>query len=88
MSTIRNAAQTATTEHPTGTATAAVTVLVYIAQALGLDLPAEVAVAIVGLVAVLVSAVTPRFDAAAQVADNDPPAGGTGPDPTNREEPA
>lgn len=79
---IRNAAQTAATEHPTGTAVtttsaALVVVLLWIVP----DIPAEVAVAIVGLVGAVASGLTPRFDAGRQIAHNDPPAGGTGPDP-------
>ncbi|MCK9250653.1 MAG: hypothetical protein M0P31_16950 [Solirubrobacteraceae bacterium] len=83
LSPVRNAAQAARVDHPTGTAALATTVLVWIAQAIGVDLPAEVAVAIVGLVAVLVSAVTPRFDSATVLAGNDPPHGNTGPDNQN-----
>lgn len=78
---VRSAAQAARFEHPTGAAALATTVLVWVAQTIGLDLPAEVAASIVGLVAVIVSAFTPRFDAAGQVVDNDPPHGSTGPDP-------
>ena len=77
---IRSVAQRALTEHPTATTAAATTVLVWAAQLLGVDLPAEVAVSIVMLVTVLVSAFTPRFDSASALADNDPAAGGTGPD--------
>ncbi|EHN09440.1 hypothetical protein PAI11_37740 [Patulibacter medicamentivorans] len=80
MPTIRSASQAATINHPTGLAAAAATVLVWLAGVLGLDLPPAVAAAIVGLAAAAVSAWTPRFDAAVAVADNDPAAGGTGPD--------
>lgn len=68
--------QQATTQHPTGTAAAATTVLIWLAATLGLQIPAEVAAAIVGLVAVAVSAVTPRFGASTPPGDDD----ATGPD--------
>lgn len=54
------AARTVASQHPTGLSTAATVVLLWIASSLGLDLPADVAVAIVLLVSVAVSAVTPR----------------------------
>ncbi|WP_320672395.1 hypothetical protein [Patulibacter defluvii] len=79
MTPVRSAAQTATTNHPAGLAAAAVTVLVWLASVLGLDLPPEVAAAIVGLAVGAVSLRAPRFSATAELADNVPPAGGTGP---------
>ena len=49
-----------TKQNPTGLTALAVTVLVWVALQLGVDLPAEVAVAIVGLAAGGVSYFTPR----------------------------
>lgn len=80
---VRSAAQAARVDHPTGTTAAAVVVLLWIASSLGLDLPADVAVAIVGLATVVVSWLTPRFASADVLTDNDPPHGGTGPDPSD-----
>lgn len=83
MPSIRNAAQTATTEHPTGTAVVgAGAATVVVLEWLIPSMPAAVAVAIVTLIGAAVSWATPRFDARRQIADNHPPAGNTGPDPT------
>lgn len=78
---IRAAVQVARVDHPTGTAVASasaslVVVLLWIWPAL----PAEVAVAIVGLVGAAASKITPRFDSSRALVENDPPHGGTGPD--------
>lgn len=79
---VRSAAQTARIDHPTGTAVVGVSAsLVVVLLWLWPDLPAEVAVAIVGLAGATVSRLTPRFDSARALAENDPPRGGTGPDP-------
>ena len=51
---------TVTKNHPTGLAAFASTILVYILTQLGVDIPAEVSAAIVGLVSILVSALSPR----------------------------
>lgn len=47
-------------QHPTGLAALASTVLVWVVQQAGVDMPAEVAAAVVGLVAGVVSYFTPR----------------------------
>jgi hypothetical protein len=78
---VRSAAQRARVDHPTGTAVAGVSAsLVVVLLWLWPALPAEVAVAIVGLVGALVSRFTPRFASAQALLDNDPSRGGTGPD--------
>lgn len=80
MTSIRNAAQTATTEHPTGTAVVgAGAATIVVLEWLIPSMPASVAVALVTLVGAGVSWLTPRFDARRQVVHNDPPHGGTGP---------
>lgn len=79
---VTNTAQTLRVDHPTGTAAGAATVLVWIVSQFGVDVPAEVAAAAVGLIAVVVSVFTPRFRAEVedQISDNVPRAGNTGPD--------
>lgn len=47
-------------QHPTGLAAMATTVLVWALDAAGVTMPAEVAASLVGLVAAVVSAFTPR----------------------------
>lgn len=79
---VRSAAQNARVDHPTGTAVVGVSAsLVVVLLWLLPDLPAEVALAIVGLVGAAVSRLTPRFDSARALVENDPPHGNTGPDP-------
>ncbi|MCK9250334.1 MAG: hypothetical protein M0P31_15345 [Solirubrobacteraceae bacterium] len=86
---IRSAAQAARIDHPTGTtaglATPLAIVIVWLLGQFDLDMSPEVAAAvaalIVGIPAAIVSAFTPRFDAQLVLDDNDPPHGGTGPDP-------
>jgi hypothetical protein len=81
MTTLRSAAQTATTEHPTGTAVVgAGAATIVVLEWLIPSMPAAVAVAIVTLIGAAVSWATPRFDARRQLAHNDPPHGNTGPD--------
>lgn len=46
--------------HPTGIAAFVSTILVYVLSQAGVDLPPEVAAAVVGLVSVIVSALSPR----------------------------
>lgn len=48
------------TQHPTGLTAALTTILVWTALQLGVNIPAEVAVAIVGVLTTLVSYFTPR----------------------------
>ena len=47
-------------QHPTGIAAFISTILIYVLAQVGVDLPPEVAAAVVGLAAVAVSAISPR----------------------------
>lgn len=49
-----------TTNHPTGITAALTTILVWAALQLGVEIPTEVAVAIVGVLTTIVSYFTPR----------------------------
>lgn len=83
--TITGVAQSAAVNHPTGLTALATSALVIVASKLGLELTAVEAGVFIGLLTAIASALSPRYRSivADQIADNDPPAGGTGPDPTD-----
>jgi energy-converting hydrogenase Eha subunit A len=53
----------ATQQHPTGLTAMGTTVLIWVLGACGVDMPPEVAAAVVGLTSALMSAFTPRTGA-------------------------
>jgi energy-converting hydrogenase Eha subunit A len=50
----------ATQQHPTGLTAMGTTILIWVLGAAGVDMPPEVAAAVVGLTSALMSAFTPR----------------------------
>lgn len=62
------------TQHPTGLTAALTTILVWAALRLGVEIPPEVAVAIVGVVTTIVSYFTPRTTQVEVGPANDTPA--------------